>query len=133
LDALASDEPEYGEVAELVTSSVIPRLTKLVQSADPLLAAKATYLASLSETGDVEGVILAAANRDEPMVRVAAAAAIGNAEEHHPRMVGGPEADAIERDQTLEALLNDPDPGVRRRASQSKRAMEGHSASQLGA
>src|SRR5262249_15320032 len=73
---------------------------------DPLLAAKATYLASLIGTETAHGVMEKAAASEHPAVRVVAAAAAGRA----PTSRAG----------ALTAkLLRDNDPGVRKAALES--------------
>jgi len=120
---LESDEPDYAEIAALITPSALNRLRELVRTGEPLIASKATHLASLVPAPEMMLVIADAANRKEPMVRVAAAAAIGAAQQQI-RSLQADEADVIDsHTETLERLLHDPDPGVRKRANRSQRTL----------
>jgi hypothetical protein len=96
------DEPNYKEAAKL-GEKAIPHLETLVREADPMLASKATYLASLIQSDRAIEVVKAAAESTDAVVRVAAAAAVRNM----------PEAATEE---VLNPLMSDEDPGVRKAA-----------------
>ncbi|GIM97802.1 HEAT repeat domain-containing protein [Paractinoplanes toevensis] len=71
--ALERDEPDYRQAQQL-GSEALPHLAALVRGDDPMLAAKAVYLASLLGHEAVK-VVADAASHPDPTVRVAAAAA----------------------------------------------------------
>lgn len=102
---LDAEEVDY-EAAALLGAEALPLLEQLVHGDDPMLASKATYLASLIP-GDQRSAILAdAATSPVDTVRVAAASGLANLEE----------ADAA----TLaDGLLGDTDVGVRKQALRS--------------
>lgn len=102
---LDPDEPDYAEAAKL-GSAAVPHLEALVRTAEPMLASKATYLASLILAEGSENVVRAAAQSAEPIVRVAAAAASRNMRAN----IAG-EVQAM--------LKDDPDQGVRKLAMRS--------------
>ena len=66
------DEPDYAAAARLGEEAV-PHLERLVRGDDAMLASKATYAASLIEGG--ADTVETAADSEDPVVRVAAAAA----------------------------------------------------------
>ena len=103
--ALDPEEPNYAEAAKL-GADALPHLEVLVETADPLLASKATYLASLIRGPRAAAVVSAAAQRDDPVVRVAAAAAASN-------------LPASGASSVLAELVGDADPGVRKVARNS--------------
>jgi HEAT repeat protein len=96
------DEPDYTSAARLGIGA-LPHLEVLARNADPGLAAKAVYLASLIAGDASASVIDAAARRDDPVIRVAAAAALG-------RVSTSQITDTVVR------LLADEEIGVRLRA-----------------
>jgi HEAT repeat protein len=98
--ALDPEEPDYAEAAKLGPDA-LPHLEVLVNSGDTMLASKATYLASLIKDPRSADIVRMAANRDDPAMRVAAAAAASN--------LGASAASAV-----LVDLVGDPDPGVRK-------------------
>jgi hypothetical protein len=104
------DEPKYAEAAELGPEA-IPHLETLVREGDPMLASKATYLASLIQSDQSIEVVKAAAKSADAVVRVAAAAAARNLP-----------AEAAE--EVLAPLMADNDAGVQKTAS--KVAAPGH-------
>lgn len=104
--ALDPEEPNYPQATKL-GAAALPHLEALVDSADAMLAAKATYLASLIKDARAAAVVAKAARSDLPTVRVAAAAAAANL----------PAAAASE---VLVDLVGDADAGVRRVAKASK-------------
>jgi HEAT repeat protein len=97
---LNPDEPDYSSAATLGRDA-IPHLLVLAGGADPLLASKAAYLASLIDTDGSIDVLREAAASDHPEVRVAAAA---GAENIRTSDVGD----------VLLSLVKDQDYGVRR-------------------
>src|SRR5262245_33803225 len=94
------DEPKYAEATQL-GAKAIPHLETLVREGDPMLASKATYLASLIQSDRALDVVKAAAESSNPVVRVAAAAAARNL----------PDAAT---DEVLASLSSDEDAGVRK-------------------
>lgn len=100
--ALDVDEPNYPAIAQQLGPSAAPQLEQLVRDADPLLASKAAYLASLVGPA-AANVVAAAAQHTDPVVRVAAAAATAN-------------LPADQAEPTLDSLLADSDLGVRKAA-----------------
>jgi HEAT repeat protein len=102
--ALEPEEPKYDEAAKL-GADALPHLKKLVAGDDPLLAAKATFLAGLIDVEGSSDVVALAAQSDEPMIRVAAANSAAN---------------VTDADSTIyEQLLADNDVGVRKAAVSS--------------
>lgn len=97
---LDADEVDYANAKELGPEA-IPFLMELVQSGDVGLASKATYLASLIKTEQSAVVLEAAAARNEPVLRVAAASAIRNLPE-------------IQAEKLFDLFTNDPDAGIRK-------------------
>ena len=73
--ALAPDEPNWSAAATLGPEA-LPHLGQLVAEAEPGLAAKAAYLASLFDSDRSAEVLRIAARSPEATVRVAAAAAM---------------------------------------------------------
>ena len=103
--ALDPEEPNYEKAAQL-GAEALPHLKKLISSGDTMLASKATYLASLIKGAKSTDIVAAAAQSDDPAVRVAAAAAASN-------------LTAAGASPILEELVGDSDPGVRRVARTS--------------
>jgi hypothetical protein len=102
-DLLDSDEPCYDDAA-LLGKKALPHLDTLVRDPDPMMAAKAAFLAGMIGSSRAAEIVMVAARANDPTVRVAAAAAAC-------QLDAGPGA-AI-----LDALVNDPDPGVRKVAA----------------
>jgi HEAT repeat protein len=94
------DEPDYNSLARL-GPSVLPHLEQLVASRDEYIAANATSLAGMIGGVRAIAVLERAARSPSPLVRVAAAAAVGRVE--------SPRASAL-----LATLLSDRDKGVRK-------------------
>ena len=104
LARLYPDEPDYEGAAHLGPEA-LPYLMQLVEEGDPALASKATSLASVIEAAGSAEVVDKAARSPDPVIRVAAAAALGNLSE-----MPGPLA---------QRMLNDEDVGVRKLALRS--------------
>lgn len=102
---LDPDEPNYDTAVELGPEA-LPVLEQLVRGDDPMLAAKAAYLASLIPGDQRLAVLDAAATSVEPTVRIAAAAGLRN-------------LSAADADDLADNLLGDADFGVRKQALQS--------------
>jgi hypothetical protein len=117
-EVLDPEEPNYQRGVALGPEA-LPHLDALVTAGDPMLASKATYLASLIQDARSTDVVEKAARHPEAIVRVAAAAGA-------PNLAGGGESDA------LRALHNDPDPGVRK-VAQSRGAKRSTAAAPEGA
>jgi hypothetical protein len=103
--ALDPEEPDY-EAAAALGADALPHLEALVTSGDPMLASKATYLASLIRGAKSAEIVDLAARSDDSVVRVAAAAAASN--------LSSSAASPI-----LENLVGDSDAGVRKVARAS--------------
>jgi HEAT repeat protein len=99
LRVLNRDELRYEEAAQLGPDA-LPHLMDLVRQGDPMIASKATYLASLIGGEQAQDVVEAAASMDDPRVRIAAAAALRNLD---PRS-----------GELFSQLLEDDDSGVRK-------------------
>ncbi|AFR47721.1 hypothetical protein [Gordonia sp. KTR9] len=97
---LDPDEPDYNSAAALGTDA-LPHLAQLADGGDAMLASKATYAASLIGGEGADAVVHGAARNDDPVVRVAAAAASANLR-------------ARAANDILEALIADTDAGVRK-------------------
>ncbi len=102
---LEQDEINYSKAATLGPEA-LPFLDKLVGGTNVMLSSKAAYLASLIDDNDAVGVIQHAAAHDDPVVRVAAAAATKNIAEKAANSV-------------LLSLMADTDTGVRKVAVQN--------------
>lgn len=102
---LDAEEPDYRGLAALGPDA-LPQLKKLVGGADVMLASKAAYAASLIPDERAVDVLLEAAQCEDPVVRVAAAAAVRNV----PQLTSG---------DLLENFFVDADAGVRRAAIKS--------------
>lgn len=100
--ALDPEEPDYVEAARL-GAEALPHLEVLIRDEWPLLASKATYLASLVGGREADRILLEAARSSRAVVRVAAAAGARN--------LPAPDASDL-----LLVLLDDDDAGVRRKA-----------------
>ncbi|HEY4847048.1 MAG TPA: HEAT repeat domain-containing protein [Methylocella sp.] len=95
---LDQDEPDYDAAAKLGPDA-LPHLLLLVTEGESGLASKATYLAATIGGDQSLAPIEQAAASNDPVVRVAAAGALG-------RLQQMPTA-------ITQVLLGDPDPGVR--------------------
>jgi len=102
---LSAEEPDYAAAARLGPDA-LPALRRFVESGDPNLASKATYLAGLIGDPQSAPILLVAAASPNPVLRVAAASGAA----HLPASQG----DAI-----VLALLDDAHPGVRKTALKS--------------
>lgn len=100
-DILTRDEPNYMEAAQFGPEA-IPHLQKLLQEADPLLASKAAYLASMINSEQAVDVVKEAATSEHAQVRAAAAAATRNLLQQKPVT------------DVLSSLLDDGDVSVRK-------------------
>ncbi len=110
---LELDEPDYAAAAEIGVDA-LPHLQTLVNGNDVILASKATYLASLIKDRGAADVLRQAATHTDPVVRVAAAAAVKNL--------------AVEEvDTVIVPLLADGDVGVRKVAIKSIPDSRSHS------
>lgn len=105
--ALDPEEPDYERAAQLGPDA-LPHLEHLIRTAEPLLASKAAYLASLILDVSTVDVLSVAFQRTEPEVRVAAVAGARN--------LPSPEADLL-----IARALQDQDLGVRKVALKSMR------------
>jgi HEAT repeat protein len=100
---LKAEEPDYTEAAKLGPDT-LPHLDTLVKTADPLLASKAAYLASLIKHEKSIEVLKSAAQSNHPEVRIAAASGSKNIE---PNKIN----------EVLSLLKNDEDVGVRQQVT----------------
>lgn len=97
---LDADEVDYAEAAGLGPDA-LPHLAALAEGDDTMLASKAVYLASVIGGDGSADIVSGAAERGDPILRVAAAAALRNLAVDDFERVG-------------ETLLDDDDPGVRK-------------------
>jgi HEAT repeat protein len=102
---LDPDEPDYAAAAEL-GEDALPHLEELVRGDEVMLASKATYAASLISGG--ADVVATAADSEDPVIRVAAAAAARNLPPERAEPV-------------LLRLSDDDDAGIRKVARASAR------------
>lgn len=102
---LNADEPDYTEAAKL-GPDVLPHLDTLVKTADPLLASKAAYLASLIKHETSVEILKSAAKSKYPEVRVAAASSAKN-------------LDPDKINEVLSLLKDDKDPSIRKHVEKS--------------
>jgi len=103
--ALSPEEPDYGRAAQLGPDA-LPYLEAIMRASDPLMAAKAVYLAGLIPTQRSISILAEAAQHPQPTVRVAAAATMSN--------LTPPDAS-----QLLLRMMSDSDLGVVKVALQS--------------
>ncbi|HSF98851.1 MAG TPA: hypothetical protein VLA55_09180 [Ornithinibacter sp.] len=101
---LDPDEPDYAAAAEL-GEEALPHLDQLVRGDDVMLASKAAYAASLIQGG--AETVATAADSEDPVVRVAAAAAARNLPPEQARSV-------------ISQLSDDGDAGIRKVARNSE-------------
>src|SRR5215210_4823467 len=80
LAQLYPEEPRYEQAAQLGPEA-LPYLMQIVQEGDPGLASKGTSLAGIINAAGSAEVLGAAAGSSDPIIRVAAAAALGNLDE----------------------------------------------------
>jgi HEAT repeat protein len=104
LAQLYPDEPDYEGAAQLGPEA-LPHLMKLIEEGDPDLASKATSLASVIDAAESIEAVDKAARSPDPVIRVAAAAALGNLSQMPDPLAQG--------------MLNDEDVGVRKLALRS--------------
>jgi hypothetical protein len=104
---LEPEEPNYPAAAAALGAEALPVLETLVRGADPLLASKAAYLASMIPGDQAARVLEEAARSAHPTVRVAAAA--------------GMQTNLDVSGDAVAALMADPDPGVRKVAAKTAR------------
>jgi HEAT repeat protein len=100
LQVLSPEEPDYSG-AERLGLEALSHLITLVTGSDPMLASKAAYLASLIKSDQSADVLRIAAQSQDPIVRVAAAAGVRN-------------LSLTAADQISLILIDDPDVGVRK-------------------
>ena len=128
IQELNSDEPDYEALASGISASGVHKLVELVREGEPMMASKVTHLASLVTAPGAIDVIGIAADRPEAIVRVAAAAALARLD----TAVWDTEADSFREtatSETLDKLLQDPDPGVRKFATRSAESLGARSVS----
>jgi HEAT repeat protein len=97
---LDPEEPRYDRIPALGPEA-LPHLRELAAGEDPMLASKAVFAASMLEGATGATVVDAGAHHDDPIVRVAAAAAAQNLPADDARGV-------------LRDLVGDDDSGVRK-------------------
>ena len=101
--ALLPDEANLNQAAAALGVEALPHLRALVTGPDPMLAAKATYVAGLLPHGVGSEIVRDAATRPDKMVRVAAVSAL--------QFLPTEKADTV-----LPGLLADADPEIRQLA-----------------
>lgn len=109
LAALTPEEPGYAAAAARLGAEALPHLAALVRGPDPMLAAKAAYLAGVIGGPGGATVLEEAALAEDPTIRVAAAASV----QHLPPPAAS---------NALARLLDDHDMGVRKAALRSVRS-----------
>lgn len=114
---LTPEEPDYPKAATELGPEALPVLRDLVATADPLLASKATYLASLLNDDAATDVLRLAAESAHPVVRVAAASGVRNLRPD-------------DADEVVDRLLDDADLGVRKVTAKSLRSVGGDRATE---
>jgi hypothetical protein len=77
LAILMPEEPDYPNAASL-GADALPHLKNLATGSDLMLASKSVYLASLIQTEQSTEILQTAAQSENPIIRVAAAAGIRN-------------------------------------------------------
>jgi hypothetical protein len=77
LAILMPEEPDYPNAASL-GADALPYLKNLANGSDLMLASKSVYLASLIQTEQSTEILQTAAQSENPIIRVAAAAGIRN-------------------------------------------------------
>ncbi|GLZ39613.1 hypothetical protein [Actinokineospora sp. NBRC 105648] len=77
---LDSADVDFTDAAELGPAA-LPHLAELATHADTVLACKAVYLASVIGGPRSTEIILDAAGHDDPIIRIAASAALRNQEQ----------------------------------------------------
>ncbi len=102
---LEKDEPNYSRAAGLGPDA-LSHLEELAREDDPMIAAKAVYLAGLIEGEPADQLLGEAASSDDPRIRVAAASAARHRSEEVASAV-------------LLPLVKDDDIGVRKVALKS--------------
>lgn len=102
LAALAPDEIDYPAAAAYLGQDALPILMELIDSADPALAPKATYLAAAIPGSDPGRVAVVATDSPDPVVRIAGAAVAAQLDRPPVEVLG--------------RLLDDEDVGVRKQA-----------------
>lgn len=102
LAALAPDEIDYPAAAAHLGPDALPILMELIDSADPAIAPKATYLAAAVAGVDPAAVFRVAADSPDPVVRIAAAQVAAQLDRPPVEVLG--------------RLLEDQDVGVRKNA-----------------
>jgi hypothetical protein len=100
LSALRPDEPDYAAAASRLGAEAAPILAELAAGDNLEFASKAAALAGFLDIDAARSVLMSAARHPNPIVRVAAAAAL----EHKQTLVG----------ELAASLLADPDAGVRK-------------------
>lgn len=104
--ALYPEEPDYPKAAKQLGADALPHLEAIIGGSEPLLAAKAVYLAGLIGGEKSVPAVLKAARSSDPMLRIAAAGAAKNLPTEH--------TDAL-----LLRLVDDADLGVQKVAMRS--------------
>lgn len=104
--ALYPEEPDYPKAATQLGADALPHLEVIIGGSDPLLAAKAVYLAGLIGGEKSVPAVLKAARSADPMLRIAAAGAAKHLPTEH--------TDAL-----LLRLVDDVDIGVQKVAMRS--------------
>jgi HEAT repeat protein len=104
------DEIDYPGLARDLGPDALPALREIAQDPNPTLASKAVYLASEIAGEEAAAILRQAGEHPEPALRVAAAAGLRNLDER-------------QAEPTVDALLQDDDPGVRKVALRSAARM----------
>lgn len=100
------DEPNYPSIAGQLDAASTPHLEELIQDADPMLASKAVYAASLSPDPAAQRLVDKASQSPERLLRLASASALPNLPEQM-------------RTPLIERLLDQDDAGIQKLAIRS--------------
>jgi len=115
LNALNPDEPNYN-IASKLGPEALPHIEKIIETADPLLASKATYLASLIDDERSISILNNASKSKYPEVRISSAHGIKNLMSTEKNK-NKTQSDLINR--VLTDLNNDNDFGVKKAANKT--------------
>jgi HEAT repeat protein len=115
------DEPDYPTLAAALGEEAVPQLRRLVDEDNAAVASKAAYILSLLPSRESLEGLQAAARSRHGSVRVAAAGALGNT--GNLASPPGSGVSPATAEDALRGLLADNDPGVRKVALRSARAL----------
>ena len=100
LSYLEPEEPNYAEAAKL-GADALPLLKEIIDKSDSMLSSKAAYLVSLIKSDQSVSILEYAAQKKDPVVRIAVASGIRNLSEKDAGIL-------------LDKFIQDEDNGVRK-------------------